>query len=405
MNEFIIAILVTATAFLSSAFIFPIALRFAIQHDIVDSPNVRKLQRRPIPVFGGVAVYVGVLAGIIVLNLFISNMFLFWGAVAMFFMLIIGVWDDRKDVSPFLRLFLEISIVYSFIVLTNVYINDFHGLWGIHEIKPALGIPLSIFVGVGIINAINLMDGVDGYSSGYGIMACGWFALAFFNVGNFVLECMMLLVIGALLPFFMHNVFGAKSKMFIGDGGTLMLGTLLTVMVFYSMWNRGKMCALERKGMSVIAFLLAIGCVPIFDTLRVMISRMLRGSSPFHPDKTHLHHLFVDLGFSHLGAALFILFANFMVVVMFLLICQVSTSLETQTYAVLSMGVLITTVFYKFMRYHQNAGPVDEEGYPQGSKIWHLMCKVGKWTHREDRKYWRVLKHLMDGPMMGKKMT
>lgn len=400
MNNICIAILVGVVALVTSGLMFPFALRFARRHGIVDNPNARKLQRVPVPVFGGVVVYSGILAGGLLLQALMPSTLLTWGLVAMTVMLFIGSWDDRKDLPASLRFGIEILLVLAFIFLTDIYIDDLRGLWGVHELSPAVGIALSVFIGVGVINAINLIDGVDGYSSGYGMLSCGCFAIAFWTVWSPVMVCMALIVIGALLPFFLHNVFGLKSKMFIGDGGTLMLGMLMVVMVFYSLSGKGKLHVLEDDGMSIPAFLIAVGCIPLFDTLRVMTLRILRGRSPFKPDKTHLHHLFIDMGFSHLGAAMFILFIDALVVVVWLVAWQMGMSISGQFHLVAVLGFLVTFGFYKFMKVQQNGGPVDEDGYPSGTKIWNMMCKVGNWTHREKKRSWQVMKELMDGPLM-----
>jgi UDP-N-acetylmuramyl pentapeptide phosphotransferase/UDP-N-acetylglucosamine-1-phosphate transferase len=313
------------------------------------------------------------------------------------------MWDDMRDLSATLRFVIEFALVGAFIAVTGVYIDDFHGLWGIHELTPWLAIPLSLVVGVGIINAVNLIDGVDGYSSGYGILACVCVAIAFWQVWNPVMVCLTVIVIGAIIPFFLHNVFGARSKMFIGDGGTLMLGTLMAVMIFCSLSSKFGLEALEDKGMSLIAFTIAVACIPVFDTLRVMTMRILRGNSPFKPDKTHLHHLFIDMGFSHLGAALSILLINASVVLIWLLSWKLGASIDVQTYIVVALGFAVTFGFYKYMKSQQNGGPVDEEGYPQGSKVWHIAQKVGDFTHREDKRFWRTMRDLMDGPLLGER--
>jgi hypothetical protein len=250
---------------------------------------------------------------------------------------------------------------------------------------------------------VNLIDGVDGYSSGYGILACVCVAIAFWQVWNPVMVCLTVIVIGAIIPFFLHNVFGARSKMFIGDGGTLMLGTLMAVMIFCSLSSKFGLEALEDKGMSLIAFTIAVACIPVFDTLRVMTMRILRGNSPFKPDKTHLHHLFIDMGFSHLGAALSILLINASVVLIWLLSWKLGASIDVQTYIVVALGFAVTFGFYKYMKSQQNGGPVDEEGYPQGSKVWHIALKVGDFTHREDKRFWRTMRDLMDGPLLGER--
>lgn len=403
MDNTSIAIIVFIVALLTSAIVFPVALRFARKHDIVDNPNARKLQRVPVPVFGGIVVFLGVLAGWLVLMLFMKSEVLSWGLVAMTIMMAIGMWDDMRDLSATLRFVIEFALVGAFIAVTGVYIDDFHGLWGIHELTPWLAIPLSLVVGVGIINAVNLIDGVDGYSSGYGILACVCVAIAFWQVWNPVMVCLTVIVIGAIIPFFLHNVFGARSKMFIGDGGTLMLGTLMAVMIFCSLSSKFGLEALEDKGMSLIAFTIAVACIPVFDTLRVMTMRILRGNSPFKPDKTHLHHLFIDMGFSHLGAALSILLINASVVLIWLLSWKLGASIDVQTYIVVALGFAVTFGFYKYMKSQQNGGPVDEEGYPQGSKVWHIALKVGDFTHREDKRFWRTMRDLMDGPLLGER--
>ena len=401
MNNTCIAILVGLVAVVTSATMFPLALGFAKKHGIVDNPNARKLQRVPVPVFGGVVVYSGILTGGLVLMAVMPSIILMWGLLGVTVMMVIGTWDDIKGLSVTIRFLIEILLVLGFIFLTGVYVDDMHGLFGIRGLDPWIGIPLSVFAGVGIINAVNLIDGVDGYSSGYGMMACACFAIAFWSSWSPVMVCMSMVIIGALLPFFMHNVFGVKSKMFIGDGGSLMLGMVVMVMTFYSMSSIGSLDGMEMNNICIPAFVLAVCCIPVFDTLRVMTMRVLRGRSPFSPDKTHLHHLFIDMGFSHLGAALFILFINLMVVLFWLLTWEMNWSINAQFLTVVVLGMLVTFGFYKFMKVQQNGGRVDEEGYPEGSPLWYAMCKVGNWTHREKKRSWAIMRELMDGPMLG----
>lgn len=400
MKYDLIGLLTFVVAMVTSTVTFPWALTFAQKHGIVDNPNARKLQRIPVPVFGGIVVYCGIVAGGLTLGLFVWNMVLLYVFVGMTFIMGIGLWDDIKDISATLRFFIEVVLVFGFIIQSGVLIDDFHGLWGIHEIDDWIAIPLSVIAGVGVINAVNLIDGVDGYSSGYGIMACTCFGLMYWTVWSHIMVFLTLLVIGALLPFFMHNVFGVKSKMYIGDSGTLMLGMIMTICLFYSLSSKQPGDRLEDKGISLVAFTLAVLCIPVFDTLRVMTNRVLRGKSPFKPDKTHLHHLFIDMGFSHLGTAIFILMINLAVVLTWLVLWKMGASINMQMYVVVGLGFLVTFGFYKFMKLQQNGGVTDEEGYPQGTWVWHSMRKVGNWTHREKKKSWRLIRWIMDGPLL-----
>ena len=401
MENTYLAVLVGMVSLVVSLMAYPLVLKYARAHGIVDNPNARKLQRVPIPVMGGVVVYAGILIGSIILNMFMHSQIMVYGLMGMTMMMVIGVWDDIKDISATLRFVIEIALVTVFILVTDTYIDDFHGLWGVNALPAWVSYPLSIVGGVGIINAVNLIDGVDGYSSGYGMLACMCFGLAFWTVWSMTMVCLTMIVIGALLPFFLHNVFGVKSKMFIGDGGTLMLGMLMTVYTFFALSSNQRCDSLEDKGIGLVAFVLAVLCIPVFDTLRVMTLRIMRGKSPFKPDKTHLHHLFIDMGFSHLGAALFILFINAMVVLVWVLTWQMGWSIDAQFYTVVILGFLVTFGFYKFMKVQQNGGHIDEEGYPEGSAIWFAMCKVGNWTHREKKRSWAIMRELMDGPLMG----
>lgn len=396
-----IAIIVTLVAMLTSALVFPFALRFALKHDIVDKPNARKLQRSPVPVFGGVVVYSGILAGGLVLLFFFRSPMLAWILFSVALMMVIGTWDDINGLPAFVRLLVEVLLVGGFIATTGIYIDNLHGLWGVYEMDPLYAIPISIFAGVGTINAINMIDGVDGYSSGYAMLACLCFAFAFHSAWTPGMVCLTLIAGGALLPFFMHNVFGARSRMFIGDGGTLMLGMLLTSLAFSALSSKVGLGPLEDQNVCIPALVIGVGCIPLFDAVRVMFVRMIHGKSPLKADKSHLHHLFIDMGFSHLGAAMFIIQMNIVVLLGWWLAWYLGASMDVQLYVVVAMALMVTAGVYSLMRWQQNGGPVDEEGYPQGTKLWHLLCRLGEWTHKENKRTWRMMRFIMDYPLLG----
>ena len=400
MNLTLTATIVTLASMLTSALVFPYALRFAQKNGIVDQPNARKLQRVPVPVFGGVVVYSGILVGGVILQLFYQSSMVALILFAILIMMVIGVWDDIKGLSPVSRLLVEVLLVGGFIATTGIYIDNFHGLWGVYQLDPWWAIPFSIFAGVGTINAINMIDGVDGYSSGYAMLACLCFAIIFHAVWTPGMVCLTMISGGALLPFFMHNVFGSRSRMFIGDGGTLMLGMLLTVLAFSAMSSQVGVGELEEYGICIPAFTVAVGCIPLFDAVRVMLTRIIHGKSPLKADKSHLHHLFIDMGFSHLGAAMFILQLNILVLLVWLLSWYLGASMDVQLYIVVAMALLVTVGIYSLLRAHQYGGPVDEEGYPKGTLLWHYFCRIGEWTHKEDKRAWRLMQLLMDYPFI-----
>jgi hypothetical protein len=251
------------------------------------------------------------------------------------------------------------------------------------------------------MNAVNLIDGMDGYLSGYGVLACICFGLALWSAGSLEMGCLAIIVVGALLPFFLHNVFGIQSKMFIGDGGTLMLGMLMTVLVFFTMSSKHHGIVLMEKGVGLAAFIMAVLCIPVFDMARVFLLRILRGKSPFRPDRNHLHHLFIDMGFSHFGAALSIIMINTMVVLIWMVSWILGASIDVQTYVVLGLGIIVTFGLYNFVKIQQYGGPINETGSPQGTRLWHAMAKLGSYTKLEEGRFWKMMRCLIDGPLSG----
>ena len=151
-------------AFLVVLLIFPKVLAVALYKNIVDNPDARKLQKQPIPVLGGIAVFFGLTFGFI---------------IAMSVMLYVGTMDDIMGLSPSFRFLVEVLLVAFMVIVSRCMINDFHGLFGLNVIPMWVAVPLTVFAAVGIINAINLIDGVDGYSSGYGIASSLVFGVMF----------------------------------------------------------------------------------------------------------------------------------------------------------------------------------------------------------------------------------
>ena len=392
MQNISLGIIVLAVSMIVSLIAYKILFRYARAHDIVDNPAARKLQCVPVPVMGGEAVFAGMFAGVMLLRLLTDSYMPAYVITGMAVMMFVGLWDDVRELSVSLRFVIEILFMGLFIAATGVYIDNFHGLWGVYELSPWVGVPFSIFAGVGIINAVNLIDGVDGYSSGYVMFTCVIFGVAFWKVRSPEMFCFVLIVIVTLLPFFMYNVFGKKTKMFLGDGGSLMLGALMVVLVFYAMSSKQRFVVLADNGVGLGAFALAVTCIPVFDTIRVMTMRILRGKSPFSPDKTHLHHLFLEMGFSHLGTVLSILLLNTTVVLLWYVSYQLGASVDVQMYLVVLMGFAVTFGFYKIMKIQQTGR----------TTLWHFVRKVGACTCLEKNCVWRFFVCMMDESVLKK---
>ena len=233
-NLWLPIIIGSVTAYVAVRWIYFKIMKVAFEKRLVDNPEARKLQKRPVPVVGGLAVFFGVLVGVLAAvayhNTFAPDEYstsLLPVLCAMSVMLYTGALDDNIGLTPKSRFVIEIAAILGLVFGSGMCIDTFRGLWGIEEFSWWVAVPLTVFAGVGIINSINMIDGVNGLSSGLCIMCCVLFGLAFIwagDTGNAVLAFSMS---AALLPFFFHNVLGSKSRMFIGDAGTMVMGLLM----------------------------------------------------------------------------------------------------------------------------------------------------------------------------------
>lgn len=344
--------------------IHPHMVRIAKIKDIVDNPNARKLQKEPVPILGGVAVFFGIFMSLAFSGFFVECSELFMLLAAMLLMLYLGTIDDILDLRAVNRLAVQIGAALVLVFLGNGYrIDNMMGLWGVYALPNWFAVSLTVFAVVGIINATNLVDGVDGLSSGFGVMASVLFSVGFFFLGDYPMVILCASTVGALTLFFLHNVFGKTSKMFIGDGGTLVLGIILAACVtrLISSTQTLEEGQLISERASVIPFTLAVLSIPVFDTLRVMSTRMLDGKSPFHPDKTHLHHLFIDLGFAHVITTVCILTLDSLIIALWALCYFTGVSAAMQTFTVILASLTATVGFYHGVQYYKRSNPTGYE--------------------------------------------
>jgi UDP-N-acetylmuramyl pentapeptide phosphotransferase/UDP-N-acetylglucosamine-1-phosphate transferase len=196
----------------------------------------------------------------------------------------------------------------------NFHFTTLFGLGGIHEIPMWVSFVITLIVFVGIINAFNLIDGIDGLASGTGIMTSFIMGIWMFGNGAHGMFVVAWSLTGALVPFFYFNVFGKKNKIFMGDTGSLMIGLLIAL---FAEVICGKELPVSHllyiKAAPSVVF--AILLYPIYDMIRVVILRLVKGKSPFIADRNHIHHLFLDAGYSHGRSTFYILVFNGMAII------------------------------------------------------------------------------------------
>lgn len=371
--------------------VFPLALRYAKRHNIVDNPDARKLQKVPVPVFGGIVVLTGIIIPLLIAARYYHFTDFWYIVFSICLLWLIGVTDDIRGLSPTIRFLIELTLIWVLMWHpmsgdNGPMIQNLMGLWGRDFISPYTAIPLTLITGVGIINSINLIDGVDGYSSGYGIVANGLFAAVFLLSGHTPQALFALVSVAALIPFYIHNVFGSKSKMFLGDGGSLVIGMIMACHVFALLDTDAPTVVLRDYGISLPALALAILSIPVFDTLRVMCARIIQGHSPFLPDKTHLHHLYIDLGFSHVGTSTAIILTNILIVGVWYVSYLLGASITLQFYIVILSGLIAVPGFYYHMRHAMQTH----------SPICRLYECLGRASHIERKHIWAWLQRFAD---------
>ena len=331
------------------AWIHPTIVKVAKLKDIVDKPGLRKLQKTAVPVLGGVAVYWGIIIGVGLISIVFNSFALFTSIIAITVMMYIGLEDDILGLSPVTRLIMEVLVIFFVLYMDKVSINSLHGLMGIGILPRYLAYSLTAIAGAGIINIINMIEGVDGMSSVFCIMACVFFGITFAFSYDGTMTVLAALAGGSLIPFFFHNVFGKESKMFIGDSGTMMFGMIMTIFCM-NMIDDSSSVISHFPNLGVVAFCLSVLSIPIFDTLRVMTGRICKGISPFQADKSHLHHLFIEIGFSHPGTTLCVIFFDIINVICWLISYRLGYSPTIQFFVVVFVGLLNTTFFYYIVR-------------------------------------------------------
>lgn len=278
----------------------PIVVRIAKAKGFVVRPNKRMSHTGEIPNIGGLNIYFSVMLSYVLFDFsqIAHNQFFLIGVGAI---MAIGFIDDVLVLTPLTKLLGETLAGIALIGFGDLRITHLHGIFGIEGIGLIPSYLISLFVLIAIINAVNLIDGIDGLASGLGILYCLFFAVYFHLVGSTSWSILAICMIGALAVFFIYNVFGNREKIFMGDSGSLLLGYLLTAFIFRFCEQNALHVVPEVYHMNAApAVAICVMTVPIFDTIRVIITRIKQHRSPFEADKNHIHHLILRTGRNHI---------------------------------------------------------------------------------------------------------
>jgi UDP-N-acetylmuramyl pentapeptide phosphotransferase/UDP-N-acetylglucosamine-1-phosphate transferase len=277
-------------------------------------------------------------------------------------MFFIGLKDDLLDISARKKLVVQIFAAVILITLGNVRFTNLHGILGNNEIGYLTSLILSIFAMVVIINAFNLIDGIDGLASGLAILGASTFGIWFFLAGNTQFAIMSFALVGSLSGFFLFNVFGHKNKLFMGDTGSLIIGIVISTLVIkFNEFNIDKSLAFHIAAAPAVSF--AIIIVPLIDTLRVMTIRIWKKKSPFSADNNHIHHRLLSLMPNHLAVTSTIIFANILIIGFAFWLNITAINNNIQFILIFLTGVIFSFIPSVFIRYKKaKKHPINQLG-------------------------------------------
>ena len=296
MKEYLfLMILPFISAFAITYLVIPHLIEIAYVREIFDKPNERSSHTKFTPFLGGVGILLGVL---------LTSSF-YMGAqplpkvsyilIAILLIFCIGLKDDLLVTTPIKKLFGQL-ITAGFVVSAGIRLTNLQGIMGFTEIPFVVSVIISLLIITYIINAFNLIDGINGLSAGLGIWFTLFLGIWFFLTNNSVFSILAFSIVGALNAFLIFNA--TPAKIFMGDSGSLLVGLLMAVLLIKFI-EAHNVPSEDYRFTNAPLMALGIFAVPIFDFLRVASERFIFGKSPMSPDRKHIHHLFVDAGYSH----------------------------------------------------------------------------------------------------------
>ncbi|EDY3017310.1 UDP-N-acetylglucosamine--undecaprenyl-phosphate N-acetylglucosaminephosphotransferase [Salmonella enterica] len=288
--------LLTALSELISIFLFTtififLARKVAIKIGLVDKPNFRKRHQGVIPLVGGISVFAGICFMFGLSDYYIPHLSLYLICAGV--LVFVGAMDDRFDISVKIRAVVQAVIAVVMMVIAKLHLGSLGYIFGPWElVLGPFGYFLTLFAVWAAINAFNMVDGIDGLLGGLSSVSFAAMGLILWFDGQTSLAMWCFAMIAAILPYIMLNlgILGRRYKVFMGDAGSTLIG--FTVIWLLLETTQGK-----THSISPVTALWIIA-IPLMDMVAIMYRRLLKGMSPFSPDRQHIHHLVMRAGFT-----------------------------------------------------------------------------------------------------------
>lgn len=303
-------ILSLITAFILVYMAIPSIINIAKVKQLYDVPDARKSHEEVVPTLGGVAIFAGVIFSIIMWTPFDVFGDLQYILCAIIIIFLVGAKDDILPMSPYKKLMGQILACFILVFKAQVKLTSLYGIFGVYAIPEVIALVFSMFTILVIINAFNLIDGINGLSGSLATMISLSLGTWFFLIDRTELAIIAYSLAGACIAFLKYNI--TPARIFMGDTGSMLIGIVSAILVIEFIEVHSEIQNSPYAFKAVPAVAVGILILPLFDTLRVFIVRIFRGKSPLHPDRSHIHHLLLDSGLTHMQATSVLVAVNLM---------------------------------------------------------------------------------------------
>ena len=339
------SLIVVGLSFIITFLLIPLIIKATERFSYINKPLLNNSDIQIRSTLGGLAIFFGSLVSIVfsldniedgqTLNLYTTS----------FIVLLVGLTKDTLKLNTYQKLIGQVAAAMIIIAVCDIRFTSLYNLFGITEVPIAVSYLLSLFTVIVITNAYNLIDGIDGLSGSVGIISTLFFGIYFYLNEQIGFALIALSLCGALLAFLNYN--WAPSKIFMGDTGSLFIGFFLSILAIrfidFNHTNAGSEFAFGGSIGTAVAVLI----LPLADTFRVFVKRVLRGKSPMHPDRTHVHHILLRLGCNHAQATGILVTVNIIFVLLALVLKDFSDAVVIPSIlvTVIALGTILDLIF------------------------------------------------------------
>ena len=352
-------VLAFITSFLVTYFAIPSIINIARKKHLVDEPGERRAHSVSTPSLGGIGIFVGTLFSILLWTPFKHFGDLQYILCAFIIVFLLGTKDDLDPVEPKKKFAVQVFAACILIYFANVRITSLYGIFGVYELNYLTSVLLTIFIIIVIINAFNLIDGINGLSGSIGVIMAVTFGTWFFLVDRMELSAVAFALVGSIIAFLYYNV--TPAKIFMGDTGSLFLGIAASILAINFIEYHKLISDSPYAFNSAPAVAVGILILPLFDTLRLFVSRIATGRSPFSADRNHIHHLLLDIGLSHMQATSVLVCINMLFIVLVYKLQNIGTL--SLLFVLLFCSIGMTAVIYMIRHYVQSRNSRVQNSY------------------------------------------